>query len=74
MTHFIDEDTRAQRGQVICCMSHSIFVSELGLQPRPPESLSGLYPQTIDLSIPGGLQEGRRDALRGPLICLENSG
>lgn len=73
MTDFIDKDARAQRGQVIYSMSHSIFVPELGLSPRPPESLSGLYCQTSDLPIPWGLQEGWKAALRGPLICLENS-
>lgn len=38
-------------------MSHSLLVPEPGFQPRPPESLSGLYPQTLDLPIQGTSRE-----------------
>lgn len=64
---------RAQRGQVTYSMSYSLLVPDLGLQPWPPESLPGLYPQTIAFSIPGVPHEGWRTALRGPLISLVKS-
>ena len=69
MTHFLDEDTRAQRGQVICSMSHSIFMPELGSLPRSPESLSRLYLKPLPDPYQGAPRRVQ-GLLRGVLLSI----
>lgn len=56
-SYFSDEETRAQKGEVICLKSPSWLVAKLGKETRSPDSQTRVF-HSISLSL--NMQESSR--------------